>query len=777
LEIIPVFIDNKMSASDRMIGREDYMGIAGISTNMNTPLKIHSLGVMLLASLATITMPISRSMAQTHDLVSGNLIQFNDNGAWTWYSDERAIVDPTGGKLVVGVDISGTGLGGSPRDGAVEAGIFDIQSGTSRRTTMMASGTLGPDDHNGPAFMLRPDGKYLGQWTGHNQNYFSYFSTFDGTNWSPFTTFNWQALGATSSEMASYSNPHYLSAEGRAYTFVRSLDLKSMNILVSTNYGNTWTYYGKLNKSYPSSGYNPGYYRFSDNGKDRIDFICTESHPRDTLTSIYHGYISNGMSFKTDGTVVDSNLNDTNAPLSSNFQLVFSNGTVMPPGMTNYRCWDDDVQRYADGTIECIISARINQSASSGYPDTGVNPNHAFFFCRYDGTKWTPTYLCLAGYKLYSSEGDYVGLGCMSPNDPNTIYISTQWDPRAVVPGAFDANSQYSINHEIWKGVTTNHGASFTWTPVTQNSIRDNLRPIVPVWDGSDTALIWFRGSYSTAQIYDEAPVGIVEHRSEVIEQMHYVDATAGAGGNTTLTNGTTLVLSAAANQWHSQTGGGNGGTILSSSDSSGENAPTLMTQVPVPGSGTYDVWVNFWGTATANADWRIVAGLTPATMQTFRSEKCGQVLPLTQDTSLVLTNTSPVTNYLYQAYVGRVAVSNNLNITVYVGNNAIATGGNGATLAGNTCRTWYDGVSYAKVEPLQIKSVVTGNSSVTLVWNSPPPQFSLSSPTYSVQRKNSQADPNWTTIASGIPSGGYATTNIDTTVTGASAFYRVTWP
>src|SRR6185295_1529897 len=55
------------------------------------------------------------------DVVNGNLIQFNDNGAWTWYSDERAIVDPTGGKVVVGVDASGSGLGGSPRNGAIEA--------------------------------------------------------------------------------------------------------------------------------------------------------------------------------------------------------------------------------------------------------------------------------------------------------------------------------------------------------------------------------------------------------------------------------------------------------------------------------------------------------------------------------------------------------------------------------------------------------------------------------------------------------------------------------
>jgi len=32
--------------------------------------------------------------------VAGKLIQLNDNGAWSWFMDERAIVDD--GKLIVG---------------------------------------------------------------------------------------------------------------------------------------------------------------------------------------------------------------------------------------------------------------------------------------------------------------------------------------------------------------------------------------------------------------------------------------------------------------------------------------------------------------------------------------------------------------------------------------------------------------------------------------------------------------------------------------------------
>ena len=102
-----------------------------------------------------------------------------------------------------------------------------------------------------------------------------------------------------------------------------------------------------------------------------------------------------------------------------------------------------------------------------------------------------------------------MGLGCLSPNDPNTIYISTGFDPRAVKPGVFDTNQPASSVHEIWRGVTTNHGASFTWTPVTQKSSRDNFRPIVPAWDSTHTLLCWFRGTYTSAQIVDAIVVGL----------------------------------------------------------------------------------------------------------------------------------------------------------------------------------------------------------------------------------------------------------------------------
>lgn len=454
---------------------------------------------------------------------------------------------------------------------------------------------------------------------------------------------------------------------------------------------------------------------------------------------------------------------------------MFSNGTVMPPGMTNYRCWDDDVQRYDDGTIECIISARINQfDHPGGYPDT-EDPDHAFFFCRWDGLKWTPTYLCQAGYKLYSAEADYVGLGALSPNDPNTIFISTRYDPRAVQPGVTDTNPPYSTWHEIWKGVTTNHGASFTWTPVTQNSTHDNLRPIVPAWDANNIALIWFRATYSTAQIIDGTPVGLVERHAESGGQETYVDANT---TNTTLATGAVLVTGSGTGQWHLRTTTGNNGNVLASADIVAEDAPTLETTVPVPGPGTYDVWVNFWGNPLSGADWRIMAGTATNQMQVYRQMACKTVQPGDHNSTLVLTNAA--TNFLYQAYVGRVTASDSNTVSAFVDDDALVVGTT-TTLAGDTNRTWYDGVSYAPVTPLQcgVTNVAydAGAKSVTIAWNLASRSSSLLPQSFLVQKKNSLNDANWITMATNVVFGGVVPSFTDNSATNGSAFYRITLP
>jgi hypothetical protein len=258
---------------------------------------------------------------------------------------------------------------------------------------------------------------------------------------------------------------------------------------------------------------------------------------------------------------------------------------------------------------------------------------------------------------------------------------------------------------------------------------------------------------------------------------MTYVDATS---ANTTFSDGSELTTTgpgtsagAADGQWHTRTGLGNGNAVFTSAEATGENAPTLT----LPAAGTYDLCVNFWG--KPGADWRIKAGFATNQMAVLRQMACKQVQAGDHTAALELTNT--IENaYLYQGCVGRVTVASNSTVSMFVDDEAIATGTT-STLAGNTTRTWYDGVSYAKIgaaAPLSIQSITkSGPAAVTLAWNSLPPSPLLPPQTFTVQRKNALSDALWTTLAAGISSGGSTTMFTDNSAAASAAFYRVTSP
>ncbi len=610
------------------------------------------------------------------DLVDGNLMQFNDNGAWCWYQDERAIIDTAGGKLVVGSVGSQQGVGGPPRNGLIEAVTFDIQSRLLQRHTLMNTYC---DDHNIPAFLLRPDGKYTSFYALHGSNTISYYRIYDAGTWGPQQTFDWNAERPGGVDYnTTYSNLFYLSGEGRMYNFARGHGLGAPNFMYSDDGGDNWAYGGQLSRG-TVGGYTRGYYKYWGNGVDRIDFIATETHPRNYNTSIYHAYIENGNVYNSFDVEVDTSIYDTNfIPTTANLTTVFAANTVLN-SYTMTHCWNDDIMRYEDGTIAAIISARTDASST--------DPNHAFIYCRFDDSIWTSTYLVNAGKKMYDSEQDYVGLGALHPSDPNTIYISTPYDPRD--------DSTFLGVREIFKGVTADSGATWDWTPVTFRSECDNFRPIVPMWDENNTALLWWRGTYYSAQSYDAAVVGILECALDSIVQMNYVDADT---TNTFLADGSPLGATGpdpnqgpVDNLWHRRTTFGNGSFVLTSAEAGGEDAPVIKTQITNIEAGTYDVWANFW--ANPDEDWRIEAGLRPDSMQIFRQMASKQVMDTYHKDALVLAGAG--NTFLYQAYLGRVELGTGDTLEVFIDDEAIQTGTEN-TLVGGVCRSWYDGISYA---------------------------------------------------------------------------------
>jgi hypothetical protein len=366
--------------------------------------------------------------------------------------------------------------------------IYDVATKTVGAPTVL--GKLGADDHAAPAFLVRPDGKYLGFWAGRNVDCSTYFRVYDGASWAPAQTFDWSSAGCAASggTKITFSNPWYLSAEERVYDFVRSVG-GNQHVGVSADQGETWSYLGLLTAT-PQSGY----YKYWGNGVDRIDFVGTESHPRDTDNNLYHGYVSGGKTYDSTGKVIDSDLADATAPNITAFTKAYATGGTFGDVTLNH-AWDADIVRYSDGSIAILGLARIEGTGTT-------SPEHRLLYLRWDGNAWTATALGETGPKLYDSEQDYTGGGALHPDDPHTLYISTTIDPR---DGATDLTK-----HEIFRGTSCDDGATWSWIPITQNSTQDNLRPTVPKWDASHTALLWFRGSYTSAQVYSAKVVGIV---------------------------------------------------------------------------------------------------------------------------------------------------------------------------------------------------------------------------------------------------------------------------
>jgi hypothetical protein len=89
------------------------------------------------------------------DSVRGTFLELNDNGAWSWFMDERVIVDR--GKLLVGsVRASGTFRDATrPGWGNVELTELDLESG--KRRTVVLHEKLEQDDHDSPGLLVLQD--------------------------------------------------------------------------------------------------------------------------------------------------------------------------------------------------------------------------------------------------------------------------------------------------------------------------------------------------------------------------------------------------------------------------------------------------------------------------------------------------------------------------------------------------------------------------------------------------------------------------------------------
>ncbi len=463
----------------------------------------------------------TRSPIEPGDLVAGNMMLINDNGGWCWYQDEKIIYDPVAECVVISTAARPEGFGGQNggRTNDVDATTFNLNTG--KRTRVLAC-NRGGDDHNMGALWIRPDGRYLHLYAEHYSPDLTYFRVTtnpnDGTLWGPEQSYNWLDIsGLEHDQDLSYTNVHYLSAEGtgngRLYNIVRQFG-RNPHISYSDDWGETWQYAGRLSRPLGNATYSNYYHKFKSNGVDRIDFIASEQHPRNYNNGVYHGYIQNGKTYDSYGNVMDNSIFDQDAPTTEDFTPIFTPDEFQEPN-TYHTAWTNELELDAQGRPVCLFQTRYGTEpwgSGSGQNTIGA-ADHRFFYARFNGSTWTYTELCKMGTGLRTPEQDYLGIGCIHPDNANLIYVSTSFDPRDDAP---------LEHHEIFKGVTQDNGLTWDWTQITFNSTQDNIRPAIPSWDANHTAVFWTRGTYPGQEKYDLVVVGMIDTPDETLGLVTY---------------------------------------------------------------------------------------------------------------------------------------------------------------------------------------------------------------------------------------------------------------
>ncbi|HSM05340.1 MAG TPA: BNR-4 repeat-containing protein [Longimicrobiales bacterium] len=432
------------------------------------------------------------------DFVRGELITFtgaptSPNGAWCWFQDERAVVDvghPDGPMLMF------TAISASRTDssemGDLDLHFLGLEGGP--RGTVELHDRLEQDDHDVAALVRLETGETLAMYSRHGSDplvHVTRSGVHDPSTWSEPEVYTEEA-GVTYHNLLTAGT----GAERRLYDFSRSRGWNP-NFLTYDPSSGTWAYGGRL---LASEGRPYLKYRSSDDGS-RIHVVATDQHPRDFDNSIYHGIMDGTRLTDSHGNVVDGDLSDQDAAAPSELTVVFR-------GDPDNVAWMADVETDPRGRPVIAFSV---QKDGRGLPPGQGGLDHRYHLARFVDGGWVQHEIAHAGERLYPREDDYTGLVAIDPHDVDRLVISTNADP---VTGAPLVSRADGLRHyELFEGTSTDGGATFTWTPLTRNSSVDNLRPIIPTWEGDRRVVLWMRGTYTSYTAWDTQIVGLVQDR------------------------------------------------------------------------------------------------------------------------------------------------------------------------------------------------------------------------------------------------------------------------
>lgn len=426
--------------------------------------KDYATGAFILAATEILKLDATKEMEQiTSNKFLPRLVA--TDGAWTWYNDERVIFN---NNVFFASYVK--------RNGKTAYTAFSVEKWSSchARKEKILSTWNQPDDHNNAAFLPLKDGRILATYGTHSRTPFIYQRKITVPRWNECQLSEEKSTKVVSTKKGmTYQNLHRLSEENdRIYSFFRGNNFNP-HFVYSYDEAETWSEPIWFISAGTESNKRP-YVKYASNGKDRIDFLYTDGHPRDMKqNNVYHLYYSKGSFYTSKGKLIR-----TMETLKAN-PIDPEEGTLVFDGSTaNGRGWVYDLEYDENGQpFAAFISS----------PSGDIGSDMRYWTASFNGKKWATEEISYAGSNLYPKEQHYAGGFALYPGNSGQVVISADVNPK-------DGKQLPNNKYQLFKG--TKEGKTWNWEQLTFDPVFDHLRPVIV--RGEKNALYWFTGNYNT---------------------------------------------------------------------------------------------------------------------------------------------------------------------------------------------------------------------------------------------------------------------------------------
>lgn len=405
-------------------------------------------------------------------------ITIDNNAAWCWFGDPRAIEDDHSLYITW---ISNAG------DIMIHKKDFWDNKNYQKKLPIR----LSRNDHNNPSLLYLRDGNIMIFYSQHNGDKMYYQKTQIAGDIETFS--EPQYLKSNTGKGFTYPNPINVDFYGREriLLFWRGYDWQP-RFTYSDDQGQTWAKSLALVKN---TGQRP-YVKYFKGKSGKIHIAMTDGHPRNNATnSIYYMYMKDSVFYKSNGERLGNMLN---LPFNLNqLEKVYDPVKMARPAIRAgekvffKRSWIWSIAE--DNQGKPVIA----------YSITDKNFKHSYMYAQYD-QKWSNQFITFGGGTIqlpgrHKREHYYAGGVFIDPEDTNRVYISTNHN-----------RAKHQI--EEWYLRRKSRFKKFR-TFQTQDS---SFRPFVPYIAHNrvkrKSSVLWMAGTYNYYTDFQTKIVGVFKY-------------------------------------------------------------------------------------------------------------------------------------------------------------------------------------------------------------------------------------------------------------------------